>query len=125
MPMLFSSEWDFDNMDTVFSAISLIALVIGGVAITVAFYKTNLGRATIQHQSTLIQTLTDKVELLTTDLGEIKAKNQELLNRNQYLEGMVTGRQELSDLLKEVNSIKNELSKLEGIMTPMQGQQTA
>lgn len=123
--MLFSSEWDFDNMDTVFSAISLIALVIGGVAITVAFYKTNLGRATIQHQSTLIQTLTDKVELLTTDLGEIKAKNQELLNRNQYLEGMVTGRQELSDLLKEVNSIKNELSKLEGIMTPMQGQQTA
>ena len=110
-------------MDTFFSAVSLIALVIGGVAITVAFYKTNLGRATIQHQAQLIQTLTEKVDLLTSDLGEVKQKNTDLIARNQYLEGMVTGRQELTTLLQEVGSIKNELSKLEGIMTPMQGQQ--
>lgn len=110
-------------MDTIFSVISVIAIVIGAIAIIVAFYKTNLGNATIKHQSDLIQTLTEKVELLTKDLSEVKTKNQELLNRNQYLEGMVTGRQELTTLLNEVGSIRQELSKLEGIMTPMQGQQ--
>lgn len=88
----------------------------------VAFYKTNIGKATIQHQSTLIQTLTDRVEVLTTDLSEVKLKNQELINRNQYLEGIVTGRDQLSQLLGEVSAIKVELSKLEGIMTPMTNQ---
>jgi uncharacterized protein YoxC len=125
MHVLFLKGWGFNSMNTLFSAVSLIALMIGSIAIIVAFYKTNLGNATIKHQSDLIQTLTEKVELLTTDLGEVKQKNHELLNRNQYLEGMVTGRQELTTLLGEVSSIRQELSKLEGIMTPMQGQQTA
>lgn len=88
----------------------------------VAFYKTNIGKATIQHQTTLIQTLTDRVEVLTNDLSEVKQKNQELINRNQYLEGIVTGRDQLSQLLSEVSAIKVELSKLEGIMTPMTNQ---
>lgn len=105
-------------MDTIFSVVSLAALAVGSIAIIVAFYKTNLGNATIKHQSDLIQTLTEKVELLTTDLGEVKSKNHELLNRNQYLEGMVTGRQELQSILSEVQSMRQEVSKLEGIMTP-------
>lgn len=88
----------------------------------VAFYKTNIGKATIQHQTTLIATLTDRVEVLTQDLSEVKQKNQELINRNQYLEGIVTGRDQLSQLLSEVSAIKVELSKLEGIMTPMTNQ---
>lgn len=104
-------------MSTFFSAISLIALIIGGVAITVAFYKTNLGNATIKHQTDLIQTLTEKVELLTSDLGEVKQKNHELHSRNQYLEGMVTGKQELANLLSEVTTLRTEVGKLEGIMT--------
>jgi uncharacterized protein YoxC len=108
-------------VDTVFGAVSLIALVVGALALIVAFYKTNLGRATIEHQATLIQTLTEKVDILTEQYSEIKQKNQELAQRNQYLEGMVTGRQELSQLLTDVGSIRQELSKLEGILTPMQG----
>ncbi len=115
--MLFSKEWGLASMDTLFSAISIIALVIGGVAIIVAFYKTNLGNATIKHQSDLIQVLTDKVDALTADLSELKQKNIELHGRNQYLEGMVTGKQELAQLLSEVNVIRSEVSKLEGIMT--------
>lgn len=111
-------EWDFDiDMNTLFSGISLIALLVGAIAIIVAFYKTNLGNATIKHQSELIETLSDKVQVLTTDLAEVKQKNQDLISRNQYLEGMVTGRQELTQLLTEVSAIKNEVSKLEGIMT--------
>lgn len=104
-------------MNTIFSAASLIALVFGALAISVAFYKTNLGKATIELQASSIQSLTDRVNILTKDLAEVKEKNQELLQRNQYLEGMVTGKQELSDLLAEVRVIRNEVSKLEGIMT--------
>lgn len=105
-------------MNTVFSAVSLIALVVGALALIVAFYKTNLGRATIDHQASLIQTLTDKVDILTEQYNEIKQKNQELLQRNQYLEGMVTGKQELQSLLQEVSGIRHEMSKLEGMLTP-------
>lgn len=105
-------------MNTFFSAISLLALIIGGTAIVVAFYKTNLGNATIKHQTDLIQTLTEKVELLTSDLSEVKQKNHELHSRNQYLEGMVTGKQELTQLLSEVSTLRTEVGKLEGIMTP-------
>lgn len=104
-------------MNTVFSAISLIALVVGAVAIIVAFYKTNLGNATIKHQADLIETLNDKVAIMSTDLAEVKQKNHDLISRNQYLEGMVTGRQELTQILAEVGAIKNEVSRLEGIMT--------
>lgn len=104
-------------MNTFFSGVSLVALGVGAVAIIVAFYKTNLGNATIKHQADLIDTLSDKVSVLTTDIAEFKEKNQQLYSRNQYLEGMVTGKQELTELLREVSSIRTEVSKLEGIMT--------
>lgn len=104
-------------MNTFFSGVSLVALAIGAVAIIVAFYKTNLGNATIKHQSDLIDTLSDKVSVLTTDLAEFKEKNTQLHARNQYLEGMVTGKQELTELLREVTTIRTEVSRLEGIMT--------
>lgn len=104
-------------MNTLFSAVSLVALVLGALAISVAFYKTSLGKSTIELQNANIAALTLRVEEMTKELAEVKQKNLELHSRNQYLEGMVTGKQELAQLLSEVSSIRNEVSKLEGIMT--------
>lgn len=104
-------------MNTLFSVVSLIALVLGAAAMAVAFYKTNLGKATIDLQAQNINALTDRVEQLTKDVATLTQQNTELHSRNQYLEGIVTGKQELSQILNDVSAMKGDLSHLTGMLT--------
>lgn len=106
-----------DNVNTVFSAVSLIALVLGAAAMAVAFYKTNLGKATIDLQASNIAALTKRVEQLTSDVATLTKQNTDLHSRNQYLEGMVTGKQELTQILNDVSAMKADLSHLTGMLT--------
>lgn len=109
-------------MNTVFSAVSLIALVLGAAALATAFYKTNLGKATIDLQASNIEALTNRVEQLTKDVATLTQQNSELHSRNQYLEGIVTGKQELSQILADVSGIKGELSHLTGMLAGIASQ---
>ena len=102
--------------------ISFIDLVVGLAAAVMAFYKTNLGNAIIKHQSELIATLNDKVELLTQDQANYKsqvdnyrAQLEEFKHKNSYLEGIVTGKNELNSILQEVQGIRRDISTLENL----------
>jgi peptidoglycan hydrolase CwlO-like protein len=106
----------------VFNIISFIVLVVGLAAAIMAFYKTNLGNTIIDHQSTLIATLNDKVELLTQEqanyksqVDAYKSQVEELKHKNSYLEGIVTGKNELNSILQEVQGIRRDISTLENL----------
>lgn len=109
------------DWDTILSVLSGLALVAGLAAAFIAFYKTNLGNAIIKHQSELIDTLTDKVDFLSTELSTHRNQVEQLKQKNSYLEGIVTGKDTLTSLLTEVQGLRRDVSNLEALLITSAG----